>query len=47
MCTEEACHLKCGEEGHVCSDACHASEEHDGHDHGDGSDHDHGDEAEG
>jgi len=43
-CTEEACHLKCGEEGHVCSDACHSE---DGHDHGDEGAHDHGDEETG
>ncbi|MBL4623690.1 MAG: hypothetical protein JKY42_00870 [Flavobacteriales bacterium] len=42
-CTEEACFLACGEKGHECSEACHASEgegakeegeSHEGHNHG-------------
>ena len=44
QCTEEACHLHCGEEGHVCSDACHSEE---GHDHGDETEAEEGGEAEG
>jgi hypothetical protein len=43
-CTEEACHLHCGEEGHVCSDACNSEE---GHDHGDETEAEEGGEAEG
>ncbi len=45
-CTPEACHTVCGEKGHECSDACHASEEGEGHDHEEGEGHDHGTEEE-
>jgi hypothetical protein len=43
-CTEEACHTVCGEEGHECSDACHADEATEGeeeHVHAEGEEHSH------
>jgi hypothetical protein len=41
-CTAEACHFACGEKGHVCSDACHATEEaSEEHVHAEGDDHNH------
>jgi hypothetical protein len=41
-CTEEACHFSCGEKGHECSDACHATEETtEEHVHAEGEEHAH------
>jgi predicted small lipoprotein YifL len=41
-CTEEACHYACGEKGHECSDACHATEEAtEEHVHTEGEEHSH------
>jgi hypothetical protein len=41
-CTEEACHFACGEKGHECSDACHATEETtEEHVHAEGEEHAH------
>ena len=43
-CTEEACSFACGEQGHECTDACHAEEGDHDHDHADGEEHDHSEE---